>query len=45
MWHANGTLKMGKRDDPTACVGIDFRVYGMEGLRVVDLSDSLLTTK
>ncbi|EQL30526.1 hypothetical protein BDFG_07010 [Blastomyces dermatitidis ATCC 26199] len=38
VFHANGTVKVGKSDDPTACTGKDFRVYGVEKLRVVDLS-------
>ncbi|OJD24984.1 hypothetical protein ACJ73_03652 [Blastomyces percursus] len=38
VFHANGTVKMGKSDDPTACTDKDFRVYGVEKLRVVDLS-------
>ena len=38
VWHMCGTLKMGKPEDPTACVDKDFHVVGMEGLRVVDLS-------
>lgn len=29
---------MGKLDDDTACVGSDFRVIGIENLRVADLS-------
>lgn len=37
-WHASCTVKMGKRDDPEACLDSDFRVYGMENLRVVDMS-------
>ncbi|OAX78023.1 hypothetical protein ACJ72_07672, partial [Emergomyces africanus] len=37
-FHANGTAKMGKADDPTACTDPNFRVYGIEKLRVVDLS-------
>lgn len=41
--HANGTVKMGKLEDSSACVSPDFRVYGMEGLRVVDMSVSPLT--
>jgi len=37
-WHMCCTAKMGKLDDPTACVDFDFRVKGMKKLRVVDLS-------
>lgn len=45
VWHANGSIKMGKKDDALACVDPDFKVYGMEGLRVADLSVCPLTTK
>ncbi|EDN05016.1 predicted protein [Histoplasma mississippiense (nom. inval.)] len=38
VFHANGTLKMGKADDPMACTDPSFRIYGVEKLRVVDLS-------
>ncbi|PKK48999.1 hypothetical protein CI102_6023 [Trichoderma harzianum] len=37
-WHPQGTVKMGKLDDDTACVGSDFRVIGVKNLRVADLS-------
>ncbi|KAH9882255.1 hypothetical protein J1614_001427 [Plenodomus biglobosus] len=43
VWHANGTVKMGKREDEGACVDSGFRVRGVEGLRVVDLSVAPLT--
>ncbi|KKZ68208.1 hypothetical protein EMCG_06099 [[Emmonsia] crescens] len=43
VFHANGTVKMGKADDPTACTDPNFRVYGVEKLRVVDLSVSPMT--
>lgn len=45
VWHASGTAMMGKKDNPLACVDKSFRVYGVEGLRVADLSVCPLTTK
>ncbi|KAI1359862.1 hypothetical protein F5Y08DRAFT_331976 [Xylaria arbuscula] len=37
--HMNGTCKIGRtQDEEGACVDPDFRVYGVENLRVVDLS-------
>ncbi|KAF2473694.1 choline dehydrogenase [Lindgomyces ingoldianus] len=44
VWHANGTAKMGKKGDPFACVDSDFKVFGIDGLRVADLSICPLTT-
>jgi choline dehydrogenase-like flavoprotein len=44
VWHANGSVVMGKKDDPLACVDADLRVYGVDGLRVADLSVCPLTT-
>lgn len=44
VWHANGTTKMGRKDDADACVDSDFRVYGVQGLRIADLSVAPLTT-
>ncbi|ORY09615.1 choline dehydrogenase [Clohesyomyces aquaticus] len=44
VWHANGSAKMGRKDDPLAVVSPDFRVYGVDGLRVADLSICPLTT-
>ena len=38
VWHAAGTAAMGRADDPMACVDTDFRLRGVEGLRVADLS-------
>lgn len=38
MWHACGTVKMGKLNDPNTCVDKDFKVVGVERLRVVDMS-------
>ena len=43
--HACGTVKMGKDDDPTACVDTDFCFRGLRGLRVVDLSVAPVLTK
>ncbi|OCL13577.1 GMC oxidoreductase [Glonium stellatum] len=37
-WHMSCTAKMGKIDDPTACVDNDFKVFGLKSLRVVDMS-------
>jgi choline dehydrogenase-like flavoprotein len=37
-YHPGGTAKMGKRDDPLAVVDERLRVYGVQGLRVVDCS-------
>jgi choline dehydrogenase-like flavoprotein len=36
--HAAGTVKMGRPDDAMACVDSGFRTYGVQGLRVADLS-------
>ena len=47
VWHANGTVKMGKRDDEEgeACVDGVGRVFGLKGLRVADMSVSPVTIK
>lgn len=37
-WHMACTVRMGKPDDEDACVDSDFRVLGLENLRVVDMS-------
>ncbi len=37
-WHACGTCRMGRRDDPVSVVDPSGRVYGVDGLRVVDAS-------
>jgi len=34
----SGTVKMGRQDDPEACVDNSFRVLGVEKLRVADMS-------
>lgn len=38
VFHAQGTVAMGRPDDPEACVDSDLRVYGTKRLRVADLS-------
>ena len=37
-WHMCSTVRMGKKSNERACVDTDFRVRGVENLRVVDLS-------
>lgn len=37
-YHAAGTCKMGKDDDPMAVLGADLKVRGVQGLRVADCS-------
>ncbi|MBE3042376.1 hypothetical protein IMZ48_07305 [Candidatus Bathyarchaeota archaeon] len=37
-WHMTGTVKMGKPGDEDAAVDSDFRVRGIENLRVADMS-------
>lgn len=37
-WHASGTCKIGDEQDPMAVVDADGRVFGVDGLRVVDAS-------
>lgn len=37
-YHPSCTVKMGKIDDEMACLGTDFRVMGLQKLRVADLS-------
>ncbi|KAH8879216.1 alcohol oxidase [Thozetella sp. PMI_491] len=37
-WHMTGTAKMGKPTDADAVVGPDFRVLGIQGLRIADMS-------
>ncbi|KAL9027105.1 MAG: hypothetical protein Q9196_004327 [Gyalolechia fulgens] len=38
MWHACGTVKMGKPEEAGTCVDKDFKVLGVQNLRVVDMS-------
>ncbi|RAL09381.1 GMC family oxidoreductase [Aspergillus homomorphus CBS 101889] len=38
VWHAACTCKMGLREDPMAVVDSEARVFGVQGLRVVDAS-------
>ncbi|WP_020558697.1 GMC family oxidoreductase [Thiofilum flexile] len=38
IFHPVGTCKMGKRSDPLAVVDSELKVFGVEGLRVVDAS-------
>jgi choline dehydrogenase-like flavoprotein len=45
VWHANGTVMMGRSEDPKSCVDTNFRVYGTRSLRVADLSICPLTAK
>ena len=37
-WHMSCTAKMGKQGDPEAVVDTRFKVQGLEGLRVMDMS-------
>jgi choline dehydrogenase-like flavoprotein len=37
-YHSLGTCKMGREDDEKAVVGTDFKVKGVEGVRIADLS-------
>lgn len=38
VWHASGTCRMGRRDDPLAVTDVDGQVIGVEGLHVCDAS-------
>ncbi|KAH7116109.1 choline dehydrogenase [Dendryphion nanum] len=44
VWHANGTAMMGQSSNPLAVVDSKFRVFGVDGLRIADLSVCPLTT-
>ncbi|KAF7718970.1 Glucose-methanol-choline oxidoreductase [Penicillium ucsense] len=37
-WHMTGTVKMGQKGDPDAVVDPDFKVMGIENLRVADMA-------
>ena len=37
-WHACGTCRMGRAEDPLSVTDADGRVIGVEGLRVADAS-------
>lgn len=38
IWHANGSVKMGKKDDINACVDSNLCIIGLQNIRVADLS-------
>ena len=38
MWHPCRTVKMGKPEEAGTCVDVNFKVCGLERLRVVDMS-------
>jgi len=38
VWHASGTCRIGRSDDPLAVVDHAGKVYGVQGLRVADAS-------
>jgi choline dehydrogenase-like flavoprotein len=44
VWHANGTVKMGKQGEEGSCVDSQGKVYGVRGLRVADVSICPVTT-
>ncbi|KAE9365780.1 GMC oxidoreductase [Stipitochalara longipes BDJ] len=43
VWHANGSVKMGRGEEEGACVNDSGRVFGLQGLRVADMSVSPVT--
>jgi choline dehydrogenase-like flavoprotein len=44
VWHACGTVRMGKTAGDGSCVDSAGRVWGVKGLRVADLSVAPVTT-
>ena len=38
MWHPCGTVKMGKVGEEGMCVDKDFKVVGVQNLRVLDMN-------
>lgn len=44
VWHANGSVMMGKEGERDVCVDKDYKVLGVNGLRVADLSVCPVTT-
>lgn len=44
-WHMCQTVRMGKEDDKNACTSTDFRVRGVQKLRVADMSVVPMTPK
>jgi choline dehydrogenase-like flavoprotein len=45
VWYANGTVKIGTKDDEGTCVDSDFKALGIERLRVADMSVSPVMIK
>ncbi|OZJ03665.1 hypothetical protein BZG36_03527 [Bifiguratus adelaidae] len=45
IWHANGSVIMGKASDKWACVDSDLCILGLQNIRVADLSVCPLTPK
>lgn len=44
VWHANGSVVMGKEGENGVCVDKNYKVLGVKGLRVADLSVCPVTT-
>lgn len=38
LWHGCGTVRMGRGDGDGACVTSDFKLKGLDGIRVTDMS-------